>query len=63
MSHMETTAAAERASHALADDLDELTPSTIDKPRGLAPRASHITRASVDSLASASAKTPAQAGS
>lgn len=34
--------AAERATNALADYLDELTRSTLDKPRALAPRSSHF---------------------
>ena len=55
--------AAERATNALADYLDELTRSTLDKPPALAPRSSHIFRSSVAPLASASAETPAQAGS
>ena len=33
---------AERATNALADYLDELTRGTLDKPRALAPRSSHI---------------------
>ena len=39
--------AAEGATTALADYLDELTLSTLDKPRALAPRSSNIFRASV----------------
>ena len=52
--------AAERATHALADYLDELTLSTIDKPRALAPRSSNIFRLSGSPLVSTSAKKPAQ---
>lgn len=55
--------AAERATHALADYLDELTLSTLDKPRALAPRSSHIFRPLAAPLASTSAETPVHVGS
>ena len=55
--------AAERATHALADYLDELTLSTIDKPRALAPRPSNIFRLSGSPLVRTSAKKPAQVSS
>lgn len=54
---------AERATHALADYLDELSLSTLDKPRALVPRTSHIHRLSVARLASATAETPDPLGS
>ena len=54
---------AERATHALADYLDELSLSTLDKPRALAPRSSHIFLPSVVPLARASAEMLPQVGS